>query len=69
MGLLESNKKLTSEECFAKAAVYNEAANRLGSDWTDDPLQKEMGLKVRQTLLFRGQKWKRRGLKIGKDEK
>lgn len=36
-------KALTSEQLFARFQAFDEAAEHLQLDWTDDPLEREQG--------------------------
>ena len=57
------NRKLTSDECFAKAEAYEECAFHLGMEWTSDDLERKMGNKIAKTLHARANKWRKIGRK------
>lgn len=43
-------KALTSEQLFARFQAFDEAADHLQLDWTDDPLEREQGKIVSQQI-------------------
>ena len=61
------NRKLTAEECCAKAEAYEECAEHLAMDWTGDPMERRAGQQVEKTLRIRAEKWRKLGRKRGYD--
>ena len=59
------NRKLTAEECFAKAEAYEECAEHLAMDWTDDSMERRAGQQVEKILRIRAKKWWKLGRKRG----
>lgn len=57
------NKKLKSEECFARAEAYEECAEHLTLAWTHDPVEREAGRMVEKALRIRVEKWRALGRK------
>ena len=57
------SKKLTSHECFARAEAYNECADHLEMEWTDDPLEREEGVKLITAFMERAAYWRSEGQK------
>lgn len=56
-GKEDMNRKLTPEECFAKAEAYQECADHIGMHWTDDPLEIKFGKQLELNFRKRYQKW------------
>lgn len=57
------SKKLKPDECFARAEAYEECAEHLTMDWTDDPVEREAGRLVEKALRIRVEKWRALGRK------
>lgn len=55
------NRKLTAEECFAKAEAYMSCADHLDLEWTEDPLERKAGELLQRTLRGREGHWRRIG--------
>jgi hypothetical protein len=54
-------RKLTAEECFARAEAYEECADHMALGWTDDPMEKQAGERVEVSLRIRVKKWRALG--------
>jgi hypothetical protein len=57
------SQKLTAEECFAKAQAYEECADHLDLDWSENELELKAGDRLKVTLRIRCNKWR----KLGRD--
>lgn len=55
------NRKLTAEECFARAEAYEECADHLALDWTNDPVERQAGERVEAALRILVKKWRALG--------
>lgn len=55
------NRQLTAEECFAKAQAYEECAEHLGLEWTDDVLERNAGDAIARSLTKRAKHWRKIG--------
>lgn len=51
-------KALTSEQLFARFQAFDEAAEHLQLDWSDDPLEREQGLIASQQIRLLADKAK-----------
>ena len=60
--------KLTAEECFAKAEVYDQCAEFLHSEWTDDETEWILGKKISDGFRKMSIKWTRKGHQRMKNE-
>jgi hypothetical protein len=59
-----ARKKQRSPESIraeARAEAYNEAAGHLEQTWTDDPIEREEGLKLAKRFYRQSIYWTRRG--------
>jgi hypothetical protein len=54
-------RKLTADECFARAEAYEECADHLALEWTADPVEKQAGEKVESALRIKVKKWRALG--------
>lgn len=54
-------RKLTADECFARAEAFEECAEHLTMAWTDNPMERKAGEIVEKSLRIRVKKWRKLG--------
>lgn len=57
------SKKLTTQQCFARSEAYQECADHLEMEWTDDPIEREEGVKLIEAFCERAAYWRSEGQK------
>jgi len=49
--------KLTHAQCLARFQALDEAAEHLDREWTDDPLERSEGYKMRDWIKAEAKRW------------